>query len=383
MRMRTSPSLKIISIALAALLSGCSTLQSFNPFDNSVKLTNLAPATTSATVNRWQVQLGSAAPGLSPAYVNDTIYAAALDGTVVAVNADTGAQKARFNVGTKISAGVGTDGTLLVVGTDKGQVIATDTAGAKKWTSTIKSAVIAPPHVADGMVIVSSGDGTLYGLDAKDGTTRWTLARTLPALTVRNHAGPVSTRRAGILGTAGGRLIAFDTVTGVLGWESIVATPKGTTELDRIADIISTPVFDERVACATAYQGRTGCFDLLRGTTIWVRDISSRFGIASDAEHLYVIDDKYVVHALDKSTGASVWKQADLAGRRIGAPQVLNGALMAFDPEGIAHLFDAKKGTVLGRMSGEGSLPIHQPIATKDALVWQTAKGALIAVGKR
>jgi outer membrane protein assembly factor BamB len=89
------------------------------------------------------------------------------------------------------------------------------------------------------------------------------------------------------------------------------------------------------------------------------------------------------LHALDKSTGASVWKQADLAGRRIGAPQVLNGTLMAFDPEGIAHLFDAKKGTVLGRMSGEGSLPIHQPIATKDALVWQTAKGALIAVGKR
>jgi outer membrane protein assembly factor BamB len=369
----------VLAISAAILSAGCSSL---NPFDNSPKLTALAPAATSATAIRWQAQIGNAMPGLSPALVENTIYAAATDGTVVALAADTGAQKARFNVGVKLSAGVGTDGVLLVVGTEKGDVIATDTAGAKKWTINVKSAIISPPSVADGVVIVASGDGTLYGLDATSGATRWTLPRTLPALTVRNHAGMITTRRAGFYGTAGGRLIAFDTVTGVLGWESVVATPKGTTELDRIADIISRPVFDERVTCATAYQGRTGCFDLLRGTTVWVRDIASRYALASDADHLYVVDEKFVMHALDKSTGASVWKQDALAGRRITTPQVLNGAVFTFDAQGYAHVLDAKKGTVLGRASAESSAPIHQPLATQDALIWQTAKGTLIAAGR-
>jgi outer membrane protein assembly factor BamB len=119
---------------------------------------------------------------------------------------------------------------------------------------------------------------------------------------------------------------------------------------------------------------------LVRGTTVWTRDIASRFGVLADNEQLYVIDEKFVVHALDKSTGATVWKQDGLVGRRVGNPALIDGNLVAFDPEGIAHVLDAKKGTITGRSLGDMTLPVQQPIVADGGLVWQNEKGALLSV---
>ena len=55
-------------------------------------------------------------------------------------------------------------------------------------------------------------------------------------------------------GTAGGKLLAIDLGTGNVGWEGNVATPKGATELERIADVTSLPLVEERQACALAQE---------------------------------------------------------------------------------------------------------------------------------
>ena len=82
----------------------------------------------------------------------------------------------------------------------------------------------------------------------------------------------------------------------------------------------SLPVVEERQVCAVAYQGRVACFEILRGTLVWTRDVSSLSGLAADNRFLFVTDDTGAVHALDKVTGASAWKQDKLAPRRAGRP---------------------------------------------------------------
>ena len=42
------------------------------------------------------------------------------------------------------------------------------------------------------------------------------------------------------VGTAGGRLLAIDVPTGIIGWDATVANPKGATELERIADDLTS-----------------------------------------------------------------------------------------------------------------------------------------------
>ncbi|MFX9934765.1 PQQ-binding-like beta-propeller repeat protein, partial [Acinetobacter baumannii] len=70
-----------------------------------------------------------------------------------------------------------------------------------------------------------------------------------------------------------------------------------------------------REVCAAAFQGRVACFELSSGNAVWTRDISSSAGIDIDTQNLYISDDKGAVHALDRATGASLWKQDKLAGR--------------------------------------------------------------------
>jgi outer membrane protein assembly factor BamB len=388
-------------LAAAFLAGGCGTTgsSSWNPmnwslpapswdwFSDRGKASKPGPlpaltATANATV-AWQASVGRARPGLAPAVTADAIYAAASDGTLVRVEPATGRSVWRVSAGRPLSAGPGADSTLVAVGTDKGAVLAFDPDGKPLWTAEVSSEVLSPPVIADNVVVVASGDGRIFGLAAADGKTKWVHQRTNPPLTVRNTAGGVASRGGVFIGLPGGRLLAMDLQTGTVGWDGGVANPKGATELERIADVTSRPLIEERQACAVAYQGRLACFEIVRGTINWTRDVSSLFGVAADASSYFVIDDKGAVHALDKSTGASLWRQDALAERRLRAVQVLGEHVAVIDVEGYVHLLAKATGAYVGRAATDGSAPTGQPFVVGDRIVWLSGNGTLYAVGAR
>jgi outer membrane protein assembly factor BamB len=221
----------------------------------------------------WQQSVGRAAPGIAPAVTPSAIYAAATDGTLMRLDVATGRVVWKTSANKPLSAGPGAGESVVVVGTAKGEVLAFDADGKPLWTAHVSSEVIAPPRVSGTIVIVFSGDGRVYGLAAADGKTAWVDQRINPPLTVRNSAGGVVSRGGLLVGTPGGRLLAVDTQTGTVAWEGAVATPRGATELERIADVTSLPYVDESEVCAAAYQGRVACFELVRGSLIWSRDV--------------------------------------------------------------------------------------------------------------
>lgn len=340
-------------------------------------------ATVTPRIN-WQQNVGKAAPGLAPAITPSAVYAAAVDGTLLRVDPATGRVEWKISAGQALSAGPGAGASLVVVGTAKGDVLAFDTdAGKARWNVRVSSEVIAPPRVVDNIVIVFSGDGRVYGLSAADGKTVWVDARTNPPLTVRNAAGGVVSRGGLFIGTAGGRLLAIDAQTGTIAWDGAVATPKGATELERIADITSLPYVDDKEACAAAYQGRVACFDVVRGTLIWTRDVSSLAGITADPNRLYVVDDKGVVQAFDRSNGASIWKQDALAKRRIGGPQLVGDEVGVVDVEGYLHLLSRTDGAYVGRLATDGSLATTQPAPLGGGMLWQSEKGTVYSVSAK
>src|SRR5207342_3260686 len=104
--------------------------------------------------------------------------------------------------------------TVVAVGTSKGDVLAFDGSGKPLWQTKVTSEVSGPPLVADGLVVVSSGDGRLYALTATDGKVKWVHQRSNPPLMVRNASGPAASRGGLFTGTAGGKLLALDLATG-------------------------------------------------------------------------------------------------------------------------------------------------------------------------
>jgi outer membrane protein assembly factor BamB len=383
-----------LAVALAAVvLSGCAMIKEYIPTIPAPSLRWIydtkkpgplpeLKASASASVS-WQAQVGSAGPGFSPAVLADAIYAAAEDGAIVRLDPSNGRSVWRIAAEQKLSAGVGADATLVVVGTDKGDVLAFFPDGKPAWKSRVSTEVIAPPRVADGVVVVFTGDGKIHALNAADGSRKWVNQRASPALIVRNYAGGVVSRGGLFAGTAGGHLLALDVVTGIVGWDATVANPKGATELERIADVTGLPLVLERDVCAVAYQGRVACFDLSRGTLSWSRDISSLNSMAADGKYIYLADDKGSVHALDRATGASVWKQDLLALRKIGGPQMVGDFVGVVDIEGYLHLLSPINGAYVGRLATDGKPATAQPALLLTGALWQSASGTLYAVSAK
>jgi outer membrane protein assembly factor BamB len=375
----------LVAAAALSVLSACSTLDAINPFSDSkakVKVAELTPIQDSIALSApWQASLGGAGEYVfTPVVVGASVYAAARDGSLARF--DVGRQVWRVAAGKVVSGGVGAGTKLVVVGTPKGEVLAFHAdSGAPAWQARVSSEVLAPPLVTDELVVVRSGDSSIAAFDAKDGKRRWIYQRTMPTLALRSDVGVTLWPGRGIIaGFPGGKLVAIAGNNGAAVWEATVALPKGSTELERVADITSAPVIAGAQVCAAAYQGRVACFDLASGTLLWARDISAAAGLDVDMRYVYVSDDKGAVLALDRSSGASIWKQDKLANRGLSRPLALAGDIVVGDNQGYVHVLRRDDGAFAARRASDGSAIVAAPQRSADGFVVQTRNGGLYAL---
>jgi outer membrane protein assembly factor BamB len=333
----------------------------------------------------WQASVGSSKRSIfSPAVAGDSVYTAADDGTITRLDAGSGKQIWRIGAGEPLTGGVGAGDGLVAAGSGKGEVLAFDSSGTALWKAQVSSEVLAAPQVAQGVVVVRSADGRIFGLDAKDGKRKWYYQRATPALTVRSPVGIAIHDGVVYAGFSGGKLVAIGLSNGAVRWEATVALPRGTTELERVTDVIGLPVVAGRDVCAVAYQGRIGCFELANGQALWGREMSSTSGLALDARYAFVSDEKGMVYALDRSSGTSLWRQDRLRLRNLSAPLALGHQIVVADVEGYVHLLDRESGEFAGRVATDGSAVSTHPVSLPNGgFLVQTRNGGLYAFSTR
>jgi len=364
-------------LGAAALAAGCSSL---NPFSSDTpKPAELVALQPSAELRPlWQAKVGSAgAYVFQPAVVGENVYAAAHDGTVGRYQG--GRTVWTVNAGKRLSAGVGSNGRLAVVVTTSGEVVAFDAdSGAERWRAQAGVEVLAAPAVGDAIVVVRASDSRLIALDAKDGSRRWVFQRAMPPLALRSFAGVVLEGNTAIVGYPGGKLVAVNLANGGPMWELTVATPRGATELERVADVAGTPVLGRRDVCAVAYQGRAACFDASNGNALWSREFSSSVGMDRDTRFVYITDDADAVHGLDASSGTGVWKQDALKRRAVSRPLAVGDYVAVADVEGYVHLLNRETGAFVARVRADSSPIVADPRRIgSNALVVQTRDGGV------
>ncbi|HVK55852.1 MAG TPA: outer membrane protein assembly factor BamB, partial [Burkholderiales bacterium] len=291
-----------------------------------------------------------------------------------------GRQLWQVEAGKWVSGGVGAGGKYVFVGTQKGELSAFDTEGKPLWKTQLGAEILAPVKIEGGVAVVRTADGRLVGLAAEDGKRKWNYQRVTPPLALRSAASPTVTRGAVFAGFPGGVVSALDLDSGRVGWESVIAAPRGATELERVADVSSAPVVDGSQVCAVAYQGRVACVDGASGRTVWSREISSSAGVAVDDKYVYVSQESGAVAALDKKTGSSVWEQDKLTNRQLGAPIVRGKVVLVGDGFGFIHALSKEDGSFVGRLATDGSALSAPPQLSDGLVLFQTRNGGLYAV---
>ena len=330
----------------------------------------------------WSANVGAAgAFEFSPALADGALFAAARDGTVLRLEAADGRERWRIRLDVPLSGGVGADAATVAVATDDGVVLALDAAsGKERWRARVSSEVLTAPRLTDGMVLVRSADSRIHALEAADGKRRWSYQRAAAALRLRAPQGMTVQEELLYAGFSGGKLVALALANGTLRWEATVADPKGTTELERVTDVVGEPAVVGREVCAAAFQGRVACFDTQTGALLWSREISSVTGVSADARYAFVSDERGAVHALDRSNGRSLWKQDKLAHRQLSLPLPLGEQVAVADLDGIVHLLARDSGAFTARAGTDGSPVRAAPVALGRGVLVQTQAGGLFAL---
>lgn len=321
---------------------------------------------------------------LEPAFNGGSVYAAGRKGDLARFDA-AGRTVWKIRTEPRLSGGVATDDSRVVVASSDGNLMAFGTADGKPlWKIALGGEVLAAPLLHGDVVVVRIGDNQLAAYSLADGSRKWVYLRAQAPLALRSHAGLAAAGDMLFAGFPGGKLVALSISAGVQRWEATIAPPKGSNEIERLTDIVGVPVIVSNMVCVAAFQGRVGCVDGNSGNLRWGRDIPSSVGIAAEGGFVYVTDSGDAIHALDASTGASAWKQDKLSLRRVGRPSVVGDALVVADGMGYVHAISRKDGSFIANYRVDSS-GVRAPLLPlpNNAFAAQAADGDVYALSLR
>jgi len=367
----------IVALLAAAFATGCSNF--WNPFGpDRPKPKDLEPIAAPITVREaWRQNFGKVEFPLTVAVNGTTLTMATSDGTVLAFEGETGRTLWRTSVGSAISAGVGSDGTVAAVVTREGNLVALDSARIR-WTKPLGVRVATAPLVAGGRIFVLGVDRSVHAFDAADGLKLWQVARPGDALTLQ-QTGVVTAFKDTLVVGQGPRMAGVDPNTSMLRWEVPLGSPRGANEVERLADLVGPVVRVGDLVCARSFQAAVGCVDAQTGNVAWTKTVGGTDAIAGDAEQVFGADASDRMTSWKTSTGDIVWTNESLMFRRLGAPAVIAQSVVYGDNDGTLHWFSRAKGESQARVATDGSAITTPPVAVGGVLVVVTRGGGVFA----
>jgi outer membrane protein assembly factor BamB len=225
------------------------------------------------------------------------------------VNAPLREPRWTVDLGAPIWADVALSGQLVIAGADDGTLQAVDAdSGRKRWTFKAGGAIRARPAFVGSTVVVQADDGFVYRLDTKTGRERWrsrvgppvTRAALHDASSRYEHRASSAASSGGRLyvGTHDGRIVALADRTGARIWEFKTGDA-----------VIATPVvFGGRVYCGS-FDGNVYALDASTGALLWKHDtggaVTSAVAVSGNA--VIAGSRSYDLTALAAATGSPMW----------------------------------------------------------------------------
>lgn len=317
---------------------------------------------------------------LMPAVNGDMIVAAAANGEIEAYNRHNGRSLWDADIEQPLTGGVGVGCNLVLVASEDGRVWGLgESDGKVQWQTQLDGQVLSPPQCDGDIVALLTFNGEIVGLDAKTGAKRWSYAASNPVLMLRASSTPIFYQGAVLAGFANGKVAAVEEQTGKPLWEARVATPQGSSEIERQVDIDGTMMLSENTLYVVAYQGRLVALDVHSGRRLWERKASSYAGISEGFNNIYVATADGSVIAFAKSDQGVRWEQTALARRQLSGTATWSNFVAVGDFEGYLHLLSQVDGHFVARTRVDSDGLRVAPLVVDDILYVYGNGGELAA----
>jgi len=358
-----------VVVGVVAALSACSSSEKVKPLD-------LGPNTPLIGVRTaWTSQIGAVGFPLEARAVGNLVYVASTDGTVAAIDARTGGDLWRTALGTKLSAGVGSDGRYVAVVSGDNELITLD-GNKEVWRQKLGAMTLTAPLVAGARVFVLSADRSVTAFDAATGRRLWQQQRSGEAL-VLGRSGIVMAVGDTLVAGLSGRLVGLHPLTGKIRWEAQVANSRGTNEVERLVDLVAGVSRDGNQVCVRSFQSAVGCVDAAKGSVVWSKPASGATGVDGDESMVYGTESDGRLVAWRRADGERQWVSERLRFRNLSAPVLLGRSLVIDDETGTLHFLSRQDGSPLNRVPTDGSPAAATPVLVGQTFVTVTKRGSI------
>lgn len=328
----------------------------------------------------WNARVDSVQFPLAVAVRDGTFIVAGTDGTVLALEAQSGRELWRGQAGNRLSAGVGSDGRFAAVVTRENELVVLD-KGAKLWSTRLASRTTTAPLVAGERVFVLGVDRVVHAFDALDGRRLWSLQRPGEALTLA-QPGVLAAHKNTLVAGIGALMLGIDPTAGSVRWEVAITSPRGTNEVERLNDLVGPVLRVGDQLCARAFQTAVGCVTvngLDRATLRWSRNAGGQQAVGGDADFVFGGDGADRFSAWRAGGGELAWSNERLLYRSLSAPLSAGKTVMVGDLDGQVHFLAREDGKTLLRLPTDGSPVVSQPVLSGTTVLVVTRNGGLYA----
>ncbi|MDO6564873.1 outer membrane protein assembly factor BamB [Amphritea sp. 1_MG-2023] len=323
--------------------------------------------------------LGEAFNKLSLAINGDAIYALDVEGAIVAFDRHNGSALWQVELDTPLVGGVGVGPNHVAVATESGEIVMLSADdGTEMWRQQMSSETLSPVQMNTDMAVAQLQNGKLVAMDISSGDHLWTYDSQIPRLTLRGTSAPIVAANVTIAGFANGKLVAVRNDSGAALWERQVTVPEGKTELERLIDIDSRPLYIDGVVYIVSYQGKLVAVSASDAQILWTQDASSYQSLAAGFGNIYVSQANGFIEAFDQRSSASVWRQAALENRQSTSTAVLGTTVVVGDFEGYLHFMSQIDGHFVARYKVDSD-GLRGDMAVMDDVLYVLGNGGRLA----
>jgi outer membrane protein assembly factor BamB len=177
----------------------------------------------------------------------------------------------------------------------------------------------------------------------------------------------------------GPRLAGVDPLKGTVQWEVPMANPRGSNEVERLADLVGPPVRLGERFCMRAFQSAVACADAARGALQWSRNSGGANAVAGDAERVIGADASDRITAWRADSGDVLWTQEKLLYRILSGGVAVGPVVVFGDDDGYLHFISATTGEQQLRLRAGSKAIVGTPVIAGNTMLVTNKDGDLFA----
>lgn len=237
----------------------------------------------------------------------------------------------------------------MVVATQQSKVLCfSPSKRILRWSYQLDGEVLAKPRLAKNVVLIKTMDGGLLALNAKTGALNWRYQHeSNRGMLLRVSSSPSVVGDEVLAGFNDGQLMAFNLKNGQPRWQSLISGATGSSPIDSVVDVATTPVIRGDIVYVANYQGKLKALDIHSGKPIWSSALSTYQPLSVDADNVYAVDVNQQVVAFNRHHGRVIWRQPELPSRSLSAPSHTEVAVLVADNVGRLYWLSKQDGHVI------------------------------------